>query len=105
MKHKIKIEFTVESTQVEAQFIRDAVEQFAFEKAQGYRAGISARSRIESEMGRVADIEVALANPLDYELSFGCLGWQVQHVGESIATVISKEYAEKFIVALNKARE
>jgi hypothetical protein len=50
--------------------------------------------------GRIATVEVALACPDDFELSFTWLGWTLSYLGDPFSTYISESDAERVIDAL-----
>lgn len=54
--------------------------------------------------GKVAEVGEALKNPMDYELTFNVLGWQLRHVGSDFSTLIREQQAFLFVVAMETAK-
>jgi hypothetical protein len=51
----------------------------------------------------VPNIADAYAHPLDYELSFSCLGWALSRVGDGAALLITAENAKALLEVMEKA--
>lgn len=47
--------------------------------------------------GRIATVEDALNKPLDFEVSFNLLGWQLRYIDSDFATCITQEQALQVI--------
>lgn len=59
--------------------------------------------RIIHDLGKVPHLADALKTPVDFEITYNHLGWQLSYAGQGMALLVSAADADKFIVALRSA--